>query len=1021
MKATLNRDFSIPVPVLRVGLLFLFLASGFAGLIYQSIWSHYLALLLGHAAYAQALVLATFMGGMGLGAALVARTGYRWRNLIRRYAIVELLLGAAGVGFHFLFLPVYNLTLETLLPAVGGGIASDSLKWAIGIGIVLPQSILLGASFPLLSAGLMRRLPAEQGRVLGSLYFTNSMGAALGALCATFVLLPLAGLPGALQVAGLINLLVGIAAWVLASDPEGAGARPLAAAEEACARRGLQGRRHIVLLLLAATFASSAASFVYEVTWIRMLSLAVGTTLHAFELMLAAFIGGLALGSLWIRRRIDHFARPLVAVAWVQLAMGLCALASLAVYAVGAFEWVSALIEILPPTDTGYQLYNLGTAIVAIAIMLPAAFFAGATLPLFTAVLLRAGAGEGIIGRVYAWNTFGAILGVIAAIHVLIPGLGVRNAMISAAGVDIALGCALLAYALGLRAPRAHLVTAVVLALAAVTTALATITFDPYRLASGVFRNGEPRLDAAGEMRYYRDGKTASVSLFDWPDGTRALAYNGKVDASMRFGTERGPSTDVTTNVLASALPLGLHDAPQRAAVIGMGSGLTSHTLLADDRVQVVETIEIEQRIIEAARGFGERVERVHNDPRSRIVVDDARSVLVRGGEPYDVIVSIPSNPWVAGVGMLFADEFYRFIDQRLADDGLFVQWLQLYEIDEALVGSMLTALTPHFEHTRAWMANQSDMLIVARNGDPLGEVDDERLFVGEIGAELARAGIEHPEQLALREIARDGMLPALARALDEPANSYYWPRLTLEAPRTRYRGIEAGMLRDLANRRSLALELLGAGRPLPTAIAPVHEDTFRVERLTRVARQLVALLTEEPEDRPRPDGLSLGLEAELLRLWSGDCSVFNDPQRRDIWNHFHGRIFAALLPLVDSPGLEVVAEDRTWLQCEELPDQVDHALAFTTTAAARDIDALPGRAEAYLQASQMPPMPDNPLIETAYLSAQAALMQRGRYDAAEDLRVAYIGSVTLSEQGELVQGILDKLRDARFAADPPG
>jgi len=174
-----------------------------------------------------------------------------------------------------------------------------------------------------------------------------------------------------------------------------------------------------------------------------MLSMAVGSTMHAFELMLASFIAGIAFGGLWVRKRADATSDPLLLVGWMQIFMGVAALASLAVYA-NAFAWVGWLMQSLAKTDGGYTLFNLGTASIAIAIMLPAAFFAGTTLPLFTVTLLRAGHGERSIGRVYAWNTVGAIVGVFAAIHVLIPSLGLKLSLCIAALVDLGIGLVLL-------------------------------------------------------------------------------------------------------------------------------------------------------------------------------------------------------------------------------------------------------------------------------------------------------------------------------------------------------------------------------------------------------------------------------------------------------------------------------------------------------------------------------------------------------------------------------------------------
>ncbi|KRG63656.1 hypothetical protein ABB28_17565, partial [Stenotrophomonas chelatiphaga] len=188
---------------------------------------------------------------------------------------------------------------------------------------------------------------------------------------------------------------------------------------------------------------TGASSFVYEITWVRMLSLALGTTLHSFELMLAAFIAGIAFGGLWLRHRADRMASPLRAAGWVQVLMGLAALASMFVYA-QAFEWVGWLMRVIVRSAEGYGLYSVASAVIAVLVMFPAAFFAGMTLPLLTLALLRQGRGEKVIGQVYAFNTVGAIVGVLAAVHVLMPMLGLKYALLVAAVVDVGLGVWLL-------------------------------------------------------------------------------------------------------------------------------------------------------------------------------------------------------------------------------------------------------------------------------------------------------------------------------------------------------------------------------------------------------------------------------------------------------------------------------------------------------------------------------------------------------------------------------------------------
>src|SRR6185503_753045 len=245
-----------------------------------------------------------------------------------------------------------------------------------------------------------------------------------------FWLVDALGLPGTLRVAGGLNLVIAATVWFLA---RGVREAPLAGAP-----RGAEAAR----LLLAAAFLTGAASFFYEIGWIRMLSLVLGASTHSFELMLATFIFGLALGGLAVRRRVDS-GEPLGLLAAVQVLMGLAALATLPVYD-ASFSLMETLMQGLARSDTGYRLFNLSGALVSALVMLPATVCAGMTLPLLTAALARRDGGERAIGQVYAANTLGAIAGVIAAVHVGLPALGLKGTLAAGAAIDMALGLVLL-------------------------------------------------------------------------------------------------------------------------------------------------------------------------------------------------------------------------------------------------------------------------------------------------------------------------------------------------------------------------------------------------------------------------------------------------------------------------------------------------------------------------------------------------------------------------------------------------
>ena len=304
----------------------LFIASGFAGLIYESVWTHYLKLYLGHAAYAQSLVLIVFMGGMALGAAYCARISTRIGNPLAAYAAIEATIGICALGFHEVFVAATDWSYLSLLPGMGIDSIALAAKLTVACVLILPQSILLGATFPLMSAGLVRATHAEARPVLGEpvamLYFANSLGAAAGVLASGFVLIAWVGLPGTLRTAGVINLVLAAAVALLARRAKASPPIP--------ARSGDGSRT--ANMLLGVAMLTGLASFIYEICWIRMLSLVLGASTHSFELMLSTFILGLALGGLAVRRLVDGAASPERLLGWVQVAMGLLALATLPVY-----------------------------------------------------------------------------------------------------------------------------------------------------------------------------------------------------------------------------------------------------------------------------------------------------------------------------------------------------------------------------------------------------------------------------------------------------------------------------------------------------------------------------------------------------------------------------------------------------------------------------------------------------------------------------------------------------------------
>src|SRR5712692_9206360 len=640
----------------RSALFAIFAVSGFAGLIYESIWAHYLKLFLGHAAYAQTLVLAIFMGGMAVGSWISSRLSPRWRNLLTAYAVTEAAIGILALVFHEIFVASTGLAYDAVLPWLGGSAgAVYAFKWVFSALLIFPQSVLLGMTFPLMTAGVLRAFADRPGRSVAILYFTNSLGASIGVLVSGFVLVPAAGLPGTLRIAGVINLVVATVVWWVSPPPT--PSTPVLA-------QGEGKRDRTVILLLFAALITGATSFLYEVGWMRMLALVLGSSTHAFELMLSAFILGLSLGGLWIQRRIDRLSSPLRMLGYLQLAMGVLAVATLVAYG-QAFKVMQWLVLNLERSDAGYTLFNL-------AIMLPATFCAGTTLPLLTFYLLKRGHGEASVGQVYAANTVGAIAGVFFAVHLGMPLLGLKHLLSLGGVLDALLGVVLLWKAGGF--PR----RSVPLSLSAAGTLVMAVPIfllrlDPRQLASGVYRYGAIP-SGTEQVLYHRDGKTATVSVLSLgKPPTLSLRTNGKTEAGLSIGSDPQSGSDESTMIMLGAVAMGVHPGARTVACIGFGSGLTTHTLLGNPRLSRVDTIEIEPEMVRAAAYFRPRNELAYVDPRSRIVIDDAKTYFSTRQEKYDLILSEPSNPWVSGVAGLFSVEFYQHLRRYLAPGGVFV------------------------------------------------------------------------------------------------------------------------------------------------------------------------------------------------------------------------------------------------------------------------------------------------------------------------------------------------------------
>ena len=811
----------------------IFVFSGAAGLMYESIWTRYLGLFVGHSAYAQIIVLVIFLGGMSLGALAAGRRSQTLREPLLWYAIVEVITGLIGLAFHDVFTATTAAAYDSIFPSLPGGFVLTLVKWLIAGLLILPQSVLLGATFPLMTAGVLRRRTGEPGRMLSQLYFANSLGAAIGVLVAGFYLIEISGLPGTLIVAAVINIVVGLVVFfairLMPAEGDTAAVAPVIdATDPAVPAPQATAIASVRRILLMVSFGTAVASFIYEIAWIRMLSMVLGSATHSFEIMLSAFILGLAVGALWVRRKADTFKDPMRTIGIVQLAMGTLAIATLPLY-IQSFHWTESLLGTLQRSEEGYMAYSMSRYAMSLAVMLPATFCAGMTLPLITRMLIASGAGEKAIGDVYGINTLGSIVGVALAGLILMPLLGVKWLLISGAAVDMALGVFLL-----LRRPAvkgswfqtSHLVaaTATIVVLVAVFTG-----FDKLMLSSGVYRNGRVLTPEHYQIIYYKDGRTASVSARRQKDrGHLSIATNGKPDASLRAvwlapqPTERGSEVlveDEPTQLLLAMITLAHVPRAKTGAVIGQGSGMSSHMLLGSPHLTELRTIEIEPAMIAGSkRAFYPANKRVFDDPRAHFVIDDAKSYFASAHRKFDIIMSEPSNPWVSGVSGLFTTEFYRRVRSYMTPEGVFGQWLHLYEINDKLVLSVLAALHENFPSYEIFLVSNTDILIVASNRSAVPKPDWSVFQYPAVEADIRRFLPITPTALENMRLTNRASLAPLFELSRHP-NSDYFPLLDLGTERTRFLHSEAnGFINMNTGRFDLVSAALNRRVPFDTA-----------------------------------------------------------------------------------------------------------------------------------------------------------------------------------------------------------
>ncbi|MBK8216537.1 MAG: fused MFS/spermidine synthase [Myxococcales bacterium] len=752
----------------RVGPLLFF--SGASALVYQVAWLRELRLVFGASTAASAAVLGVFMGGLGLGGILLGKRADKVPNPLLFYANLEIAVAVAAA-----VTPLLVWLARTLYLALGGqstlGMAGATVaRLVLGALVLIVPTTLMGGTMPAAARAVSHE--GDPGRrSMSALYGINTLGAVVGALAANFVMLEVFGTRLSLWMTCLLNVLVGLVGRMLSRDPvaepvreaapartvvpeaaEAAAPEPEPAAElEAEAPAKDSGESGVspektppssarpattakdepsqeVLPASLAWFPVAAAGVVgfafllMELVWYRMLAPLLGGSSYTFGLILAVALLGIGVGG-----AIYGFGKTVPTLRGFALTCGLEALLIAIPYAAGDRIALLAL-GLRPLRVLGFGGSIASWALVCLVVIFPAAVVSGAQFPLVIGLFGRGGKDLGKhIGVAYLANTVGAIVGSLSGGFGLMPALTAPGCWKLVVALLAGFGMVSLFLSARHEERRGPVyVGGLATSLLAFATFFAEGPTPAWRhspigagrmdpLAANPSANEVERFrhDARSSILWERDGLESTVAA-GRKFGT-SFIVNGKTD-----GNSIG---DAPTQIMSGLLGSLLHPSPKRALVVGLGTGSTAGWLGKVAGMERVDAVELEPAVIEVARECSPINEKVLENPKVHVILGDAREVLLTSRERYDIVFSEPSNPYRAGVSSLYTQEYYRAAKTALGEQGIFIQWMQGYEVDADALHTVLTTVRSVFGSVELWETMPGDFLVLARSS-PVASID---------------------------------------------------------------------------------------------------------------------------------------------------------------------------------------------------------------------------------------------------------------------------------------------------------
>ena len=683
----------------------IFICSGASGLIYEVIWMRQLTLIFGSTVFATSTVLTAFMAGLALGSYYFGRKiDESTQSPLRIYALLE-----AGIGAFCLVWPLILAALGAIYVLIHRHITSEFytlslIRFVLTFGVLLIPSTLMGGTLPVLTRFFVKRLE-QLGTNIGILYALNTFGAVIGTVAAGFFLIEALGVRWTLGVGIAINFAVAAIALALTQKVSGTEADepPEETQQSESEDVSYLPERQLVLWAIGI---SGFCALAYEVLWTRIMVFFLGSTTYAFATMLAAFLFGIALGSMVFSRWVDRIKQPIAVFGIVQLGIGLFALILMP-----AFEELYGMSQAFQSTFGSSRFWAFFSCFL---VMCLPTFLMGASFPLVTKIYTGNARQLGrSIGNVYAVNTVGSILGAFCAGFILIPLLGIRPSIVLTVVLNTGIGCFLIFRSRQLTETGKSLLQGVGIGMPVLNTGLAVVLLltvnQPLFLKSTIFKTQRP----GDTLIDYNEEVDATVTTLKDDEGV----YRLYVDTNQAADASRW---DSPSHRVIAHLPLLLHPRPKQALVVGFGMGLTSHSI-TQHGVRV-DAIELSSGVISAAQKHFTHINgNVFENPLFNYRLNDGRNHILMTKTKYDMISTGIIHPLVsAGSSNIYTADFYRLCRRILSEDGIMCQWVPLHRLPESHYKMIVRTFIEVFPHTTLWYKYTPDFVILIGTPEPL-------------------------------------------------------------------------------------------------------------------------------------------------------------------------------------------------------------------------------------------------------------------------------------------------------------